>query len=91
MAKKTETKEKGYSPAGIDANSIETTTLLSFVIFAGLLVFIVWLLTSFFVDTYYSSLRSQETVRVARGLEAQYVDNPAGFDEFAAQTARTIR
>lgn len=89
MAKKTETNEKGYRPARIDANSIETTTLLSFVIFAGLLVFIVWLLTSFFVDTYYSSLRSQETVQVARSLEAQYVDNPAGFDEFAAQTAST--
>ena len=89
MKKNSENKSVTYKPARIDSNSIETTTLLSFVIFAGLLVFIVWTLTSFFVDTYYSSLRSQEAVQVANGLEAQYTDNPAGFDEFAAQTAST--
>ena len=89
MKKNSENKSVTYKPARIDSNSIETTTLLSFVIFAGLLVFIVWTLTSFFVDTYYSSLRSQEAVQVANGLEVQYKDNPAGFDEFAAQTAST--
>ena len=89
MKKKSENKSVAYRPARIDSNSIETTTLLSFVIFAGLLVFIVWTLTSFFVDTYYSSLRSQEAVQVANGLEVQYTDNPTGFDEFAAQTAST--
>ncbi len=86
MQKKNENKY-GYSPASLDTNSIETTTLLSFVVFAGLLVFVVWILTLFFVDTYYSSLRSQETVQVATILETQYRDNPIGFDEFAAQTA----
>lgn len=89
MLRKSENKTSGYSPAKIDTNSIETTTLLSFVVFAGLLIFVVWILTSFFVDTYYSSLRSQETVQVASGLEAQYMENPEGFDDFAAQTAST--
>ena len=85
--KKYDNKGIGYKPAKIDSNSIETTTLLSFVVFAGLLVFVVWILTSFFVDTYYSSLRSQETVQVATGLENEYRNDPVGFDEFAAQTA----
>lgn len=80
-------KQEAYEPAKIDRNSIETTTMLSFVVFALLLIFIVWTLTSFFIDTYYSSIRSHDAVQAGATLETQYIDNPMGFDEFAAQTA----
>ena len=85
--KKDSSKQNGYSPAKIDKNSIETTTMLSFVLFALLLIFIVWTLTSFFVDTYYSSMRSHDAVQAGSNLESQFIDNPVGFDEFASQTA----
>lgn len=86
---KNQDKRPGYSPARIDTNSIETTTVMSFMIFAALLVFVIWMLASFFVDTYYSSMRSQDTVRAATTLETQYLNDPIGFEIVAAQTAST--
>ena len=79
--------ESGYEPAKVDPNSITTTTMLSFVVFAALLVFVMWMLTYFFVDSYYSSMRSQDAVGAANSLEIQYNTNPMGFEAFAAQTA----
>ncbi len=56
----------------IDANSIKTTTLFSFVMFAMILISFLWVLTSFFLDTYYQRVRTQEVIRTASSIETQY-------------------
>ena len=71
----------------IDTNSIKTTTLLSFVIFALLLVSFLWTLMSFFVSTSYETLRSQEVIRAASAIETQYREDRQALDPFARQTA----
>jgi len=73
----------------LDPGSIKTTTLFSFVIFALLLVSLLWGLMSFFVSTYYESLRSQEVIQTAAAIEKQYKEGSDGFDSFALQTAET--
>ncbi len=70
-----------------DTSSIKTTTLLSFVLFAMILVAIIWGLVTFFINTYYESMRAQESVRIANNLEAQYREYPFAFDEYAVQSA----
>lgn len=79
--------DSGYKPARIDKNSIKTTTMLSFIVFAIALMLVVWMLASFFVDTYYASVKSQEAIQAAKNIETQFIANPAGFDEIASQTA----
>ena len=39
-------------PKKLDTSSIKTTTLLSFLMYAMILVAFLWVLTSFFLDTY---------------------------------------
>ena len=78
-----------YQPprARIDRSSIKTTTLLSFVVFGIFLILVLWGITSFFINTNYSSLKSRETINLAGNIETQYAQNPQGFEEFALQTA----
>ena len=78
-----------YQPSRhrIDKSSIKTTTLLSFVVFGIFLILILWGLTYFFINTYYSSMRSRETMNLAGNIESQYTRNPEHFEEFAIQTA----
>ena len=71
----------------IDTNSIKTTTLLSFVVFALFLVVVLWGLANFFLNSYYERARSQEVMRTADTLESQFIQNRSGFDSFAIQTA----
>ena len=70
-----------------DTNSIKTTTLLSFVIFALFLVAILWGLANFFLSSYFERARTQEVIRTAEALEGQYSRNRLAFDSFAVQTA----
>ena len=56
----------------IDTSSIKTTTLLSFVIFALFLVMILWGLSNFYLNSFYERARSQEVMRTAETLEAQF-------------------
>lgn len=70
-----------------DPNSIKTTTLVSFVVFALLLISFLWTLMSFFINTYYESVRSQEVIRAADAIETEYRNSPGSFDEFALHTA----
>ena len=82
------TGEKNKSVLGkLDTSSIKTTTLLSFVVFAMFLVSFLWLLTSFFLDTYYQTMRTQEVIRTANAIETQYNQNRSAFDNYAVETA----
>ena len=71
----------------IDPNSIKTTTLVSFVVFALLLLSFLWTLMSFFINTFYETARTQEVIRTAAAIETQYREYPARFGSFAMQTA----
>ncbi len=74
-------------PKKLDTSSIKTTTLFSFLMFAMVLVTFLWVLTSFFLDTYYQKMRTQEVIRTADAIEAQYLKGSAGFDKYAIETA----
>ena len=71
----------------IDTSSIKTTTLFSFVMFAMILITFLWLLTSFFMDTYYQTMRTQEVIRTADAIETQYRRSPEGFAAYADETS----
>lgn len=74
-------------PKKLDTSSIKTTTLFSFVMFAMVLVAFMWMLSSFFLDTYYQKMRTQEVIRTADAIEAQYLKGTSGFDKYAVETA----
>lgn len=74
-------------PKKLDTSSIRTTTLFSFVFYAMLLVAFLWVLTSFFLDTYYQKMRTQEVIRTASAIEAQYLKSPESFADYAFETA----
>ncbi|HHW94911.1 MAG TPA: HAMP domain-containing protein [Mogibacterium sp.] len=74
-----------------DTSSIKTTTLLSFVLFAMILVSIIWGLATFFINTYYESMRAKESLSVANSLEVQYREFPDTFEEYAVQSAASNR
>lgn len=74
-------------PKRLDTSSIKTTTLFSFVMYAMILVTFLWVLTSFFLDTYYQKMRTQEVIRTADAIEAQYIKGTSGFGKYAAETA----
>ena len=73
----------------IDTNSIKTTTLFSFVMFALFLVAVLWGLSNFFIGTYYEKARSQEVIRTANSLAVEFTQNRGSFDDYAVQTAGT--
>ena len=83
MAQKSEKKKLP------DINSIRTTTLVSFVIFALFLLVIVWGLGSFFMKMYYERARTQEVMQVADGLESEYKRSQDEFDDYAVRTAES--
>ena len=74
-------------PKKLDTSSIKTTTLLSFLMYAMILVAFLWVLTSFFLDTYYQKMRTQEVNRTADAVEAQYLKGSTGFDKYVVETA----
>ncbi len=71
----------------LDRDSIRNTTLFSFALFAAVLIAMLWALLSFFVDTYYESLRIQEIMRNAQTIETQYTEDFDVFNKYAMQTA----
>ena len=73
----------------IDTNSIRTTTLISFVVFALFLVLILLGLVTFFLNSYFERVRAQEVIRTAEALETQFVQDVGSFDSYAVNTAST--
>ena len=74
-------------PKRLDTSSIRTTTLLSFLAFAMILVSFLWVLSSFFLDTYYQKVRTQEVIRTASAVESNYRSSRRDFDSYALETA----
>ena len=73
----------------VDTNSIKTTTLLSFVLFALFLVMVLWGLSNFFIGNYYERARTQEVIRTANALGTEFREGSGDFDSYAVQTAGT--
>ncbi|MBQ6440039.1 MAG: HAMP domain-containing histidine kinase [Mogibacterium sp.] len=73
----------------VDTSSIKTTILLSFVVFALFLVMVLWGLSNFFLNSFYERARSQEVMRTAETLEAQFKQDRYSFESLAVQTAGT--
>ena len=71
----------------LDTGSIKTATLFSFVVFAALLIALLWGLMSFFISTFYETARMQEVIRTANSIEGEYRNAPDQFEEFAVRTA----
>lgn len=71
----------------IDFNSIKTTTLFSFVLFALFLVFVLWCLSNFFLSTYFEKARSNEVLPTAEALKTQYIQDRDDFETYAVHTA----
>ena len=61
--------------------------MMSFVAFAAILLVFLWTLTSFFINTFYASARTQEVVRTAAAISTQYWQNSDSFDSYAIETA----
>ncbi|MCF0140770.1 MAG: HAMP domain-containing histidine kinase [Mogibacterium sp.] len=75
---------------GFDLNSIKTTTLAYFMLFAVVLMIIIWILQGFITDKYYETLRVQEANRTTVAVKQQFRDAPPDdFDKYARQTAQT--
>ena len=87
MADHSGKKKPGSRKSRLDPKSIKTTTLMSFIIFALFLVAVLWGLANFLLSSYFERARTQEVIRTAESLEAQYRRNRMDFDAFAVQTA----
>lgn len=89
MADHTGKRARKHADKRIDTSSIKTTTLLSFVVFALFLVMVLWGLSNFFLNSFYERARSQEVIRTADTLEAQFYQDRDNFEPFAFQAAGT--
>lgn len=81
------TKNRSDRFSGPDTNSIKMTILISFVVFTLFLIAVLWGLANFFLNSYYERARSQEVIRTADALEAQFRQDLESFDNYAVQTA----
>ena len=77
----------GNKQRRFDINSIKTTTLFSFVLFALFLVFVLWCLSNFFISTYFEKARSQDVIPTAEALKTQFLRDRENFDTYAVNTA----
>ena len=79
--------DSSLEPKKLDTSSIKTTTMFSFVMYAMILITVLWVLASFFLDTYYQKVRTQEVIRTASAIESQYRKSPSTFESYAIETA----
>lgn len=63
----------------VDRSSIKTVTLLYFVIYAIILILLIWCLQTFFVDNYYQRMKIRETNQTSRTLESLYEKSTEKF------------
>ncbi len=78
---------QGNKQKRFDINSIKTTTLFSFVLFALFLVFVLGCLSNFFISTYFEKARSQDVIPTAEALKTQFRQDRDNFDTYAVNTA----
>ena len=71
-----------------DFSSIRTVSLLYFVIFAVLLLLLVWFLQNFLIDNYYEEMRISEIRTSAKMLENKYHFNRKAFNDAAVDVSK---
>lgn len=71
-----------------DFSSIRTVSLLYFVIFAVLLLLLVWFLQNFLINNYYEEMRISEIRTSAKMLENKYHFNRKAFNDAAVDVSK---
>ena len=64
----------------MDMSSIKTATLLYFLMFATILLILIWTLQTFFMDNYYQRMKIRETNQTSHVLEQLYEKQSDKFD-----------
>ncbi|WP_456152766.1 sensor histidine kinase [Mogibacterium sp.] len=70
-----------------DPNSIRAVSLMYFMVFAAVILLMVWFMQSFFMNTYYERMMAQEAQTTANKLGNYYSTNKDNFDEYARKAA----
>nr|WP_314632323.1 HAMP domain-containing sensor histidine kinase [uncultured Mogibacterium sp.] len=70
-----------------DPNSIRAVSLMYFMVFAAVILLMVWFMQSFFMNTYYERMMVQEAQTTANKLGNYYSTNKDNFDAYARQAA----
>ncbi|WLD76555.1 HAMP domain-containing sensor histidine kinase [Mogibacterium neglectum] len=70
-----------------DPNSIRAVSLMYFMVFAAVILLMVWFMQSFFMNTYYERMMAQEAQTTANKLGNYYSTNKDNFDAYARQAA----
>ena len=66
-----------------DPNSIRAVSLMYFMVFAAVILLMVWFMQSFFMNTYYERMMAQEAQTTANKLGNYYSTNKDNFDAYA--------
>lgn len=70
----------------LDSHSIKFKVCLYFILFAVLLMTVLWLLQVFFLNTFYQTMKEQKTKKVTYSIERAYAQNDLyGFSDKVAQ------
>lgn len=72
----------------IDLSSIRTVSLLYFVLFAVVLLLLVWFLQNFLINNYYEEMRISEIRNSARMLENKYRMSSKAFEDAAVDVSK---
>ena len=79
----------------MDMSSIKTATLLYFLMFATILLILIWTLQTFFMDNYYQRMKIRETNQTSHVLEQLYEKQSDKFDStaihYSISSGSTIR
>ena len=70
-----------------DPNSIRAVSLMYFMVFAAVILLMIWFMQSFFMNTYYERMMVQEAQTTANKLGNYYSTNKDNFDAYARQAA----
>ena len=70
-----------------DPNSIRAVSLMYFMVFAAVILLMVWFMQSFFMNTYYERMMAQEAQTTANKLGNYYSTNNDNFDAYARKAA----
>ena len=70
-----------------DPNSIRAVSLMYFMVFAAVILLMVWFMQSFFMNTYYERMMAQEAQTTANKLGNYYSTNEDNFDAYARKAA----
>ena len=62
----------------LDHNSIKFKTWLYFILFAGFLMILLWVLQVLFLNNFYDVMKDEQTQRVAKSIEIDYQQKSTG-------------